>query len=167
MQADWLQATEEQQFRDIIGIGMDTRSIVAHNINERMQCNQHGGCAMMAMGRFFCWSCRDGRGSSRSGSMVLDESWFRRQEDSNSHGIPALGLQQLQLRRHDGLRATWRIFWSLRWLEVHQVNIFWAIDCPASSMENNGLRYHITGRLQLKHVHLHRADCKTLSAGRP
>ncbi len=31
---------------------MDTRSIVAHNINERMQRNQHGGCAMMAMGRF-------------------------------------------------------------------------------------------------------------------
>jgi hypothetical protein len=31
---------------------MDTRSIVAHNINEQMQCNQHGGCAMMAMGRF-------------------------------------------------------------------------------------------------------------------
>jgi hypothetical protein len=32
---------------------METRSIVAHNINERMQQNQHhGGCAMMAMGRF-------------------------------------------------------------------------------------------------------------------
>ncbi len=31
---------------------MDTRSIVAHNINKKMQRNQHGGCAMMAMGRF-------------------------------------------------------------------------------------------------------------------
>jgi hypothetical protein len=31
---------------------MDTRSIVAHNINEQMQRNQHNGCAMMAMGRF-------------------------------------------------------------------------------------------------------------------
>ncbi len=31
---------------------MDTRSIVAHNINEQMQRNQHGGCAMMAMGHF-------------------------------------------------------------------------------------------------------------------
>jgi hypothetical protein len=31
---------------------MDTQSIVAHNINEQMQRNQHGGCAMMAMGRF-------------------------------------------------------------------------------------------------------------------
>jgi hypothetical protein len=30
---------------------MDTQSIVAHNINEQMQRNQHGGCAMMAMGR--------------------------------------------------------------------------------------------------------------------
>ncbi len=31
---------------------MDTQSIVAHNINEQMQQNQHGGCAMMAIGRF-------------------------------------------------------------------------------------------------------------------
>jgi hypothetical protein len=52
MQADWRQATNEQQFRNIIGIGMDTKSIVAHNINERMKRNQHGGCAMMAMARF-------------------------------------------------------------------------------------------------------------------
>ena len=51
-QADWRQATDEQQFRNIIGVGMDTRSVVAHNINERMQRNQHGGCAMMVMGRF-------------------------------------------------------------------------------------------------------------------
>ena len=51
-QVDWHQATDEQQFRNIIGIGMDTRSVVAHNINERMKRNQHGGCAMMAMGRF-------------------------------------------------------------------------------------------------------------------
>jgi hypothetical protein len=48
-QADWRQATKEQQFRNIIGIGMETRSVVFHNINKRMQCNQHGGCAMMAM----------------------------------------------------------------------------------------------------------------------
>ncbi len=51
-QADWRQATDKQQFRNIIGIGMDTRSIVVHNINEQMQRNQHGGCAMMAIGRF-------------------------------------------------------------------------------------------------------------------
>ncbi len=31
---------------------MDTRSVVAHNINEQMKRNQHGGCAMMAMGWF-------------------------------------------------------------------------------------------------------------------
>ncbi len=31
---------------------MDTRSIVAHNISEQMQQNQHGECTMMAMGRF-------------------------------------------------------------------------------------------------------------------
>jgi hypothetical protein len=28
---------------------MDTKSIVAHNFNEQMQQNQHGGCMMMAM----------------------------------------------------------------------------------------------------------------------
>ena len=33
-QADWRQATEEQQFKNILGVGMDTRSIVVHNINE-------------------------------------------------------------------------------------------------------------------------------------
>ena len=51
-QVDWRQATDEQQFRNIIGVGMNTRSVVAHNINERMKRNQHGGCAMMAMGWF-------------------------------------------------------------------------------------------------------------------
>ena len=33
-------------------MGMETRSIVSHNITERMQRNQYGGCTMMAMGRF-------------------------------------------------------------------------------------------------------------------
>jgi hypothetical protein len=33
-------------------MGMETRSIVAHNVYEQMQWNQYGGCAMMAMGRF-------------------------------------------------------------------------------------------------------------------
>ena len=50
--ADWRQATDKQQFRNIKGIGMDTRSVVAHNINEHMKRNQHGRCAMMAMGWF-------------------------------------------------------------------------------------------------------------------
>ena len=50
--ADWCQATDKQQFRNIKGIGMDTRSVVAHNINERMKRNQHGSCAMMASGWF-------------------------------------------------------------------------------------------------------------------
>ncbi len=37
-QADWRQASEaeEQPFRNAIGVGMETRSIVAHNINEQM-----------------------------------------------------------------------------------------------------------------------------------
>jgi hypothetical protein len=33
-------------------MGMETRSIVAYNVNERMQWNQYGGCAIMAMGCF-------------------------------------------------------------------------------------------------------------------
>ncbi len=33
-QVDWCQATNEQQFRNVIGVGMETRSIVAHNVNE-------------------------------------------------------------------------------------------------------------------------------------
>jgi hypothetical protein len=51
-QADWRQATKEQQFRNVIGVGMDTRSIVTHNVNEQMQQNQHGGCIKMVMGCF-------------------------------------------------------------------------------------------------------------------
>jgi hypothetical protein len=51
-QADWCQATDEQQFRNLIGVGMENRSVVAYNVNKRMQRNQHGGCAMMAIGRF-------------------------------------------------------------------------------------------------------------------
>jgi hypothetical protein len=51
-QADWRQATDEQQFRNLIGVGMENRSVVTYNVNERMQRNQHGGCAMMAIGRF-------------------------------------------------------------------------------------------------------------------
>ncbi len=31
---------------------MDTKSIIAHNVNEQMQRNQYGGCVMMAMGCF-------------------------------------------------------------------------------------------------------------------
>jgi hypothetical protein len=51
-QSDWRQATDEQQFRNLIGVGMENRSVVAYNVNERMQRNQHGGCAMMAIGQF-------------------------------------------------------------------------------------------------------------------
>jgi hypothetical protein len=57
-QADWHQASEEQQFRNVIGVGMETRSIVAHNLNERMQWNQYGRCAMMVMGHFSSESSR-------------------------------------------------------------------------------------------------------------
>ena len=49
-QVDWRQATDKQQFRNLIGVGMENRSVVACNINKQIQQNQHGGCAMMAMG---------------------------------------------------------------------------------------------------------------------
>ncbi len=51
-QADWCQASEEQQFRNVIGIEMESRTVVTYNINKQIQQNQHGGCAMMAMGCF-------------------------------------------------------------------------------------------------------------------
>jgi hypothetical protein len=51
-QADWRQATDKQQFRNLIGLGMENRSLVAYNVNECMLRNQHGGCAMMAIGQF-------------------------------------------------------------------------------------------------------------------
>ncbi len=51
-QADWRKASAEQQFRNVIGIGIESRSVVAYNINKQMQQNQHGGCAMMAIGHF-------------------------------------------------------------------------------------------------------------------
>ncbi len=31
---------------------MENRSVVAYNVNERMQRNQHGGCDMMAIEQF-------------------------------------------------------------------------------------------------------------------
>jgi hypothetical protein len=52
-QADWCQASEEQQFGNVISIGMESRSIVVYNINKWMQQNQHSKCAMMAMGHFY------------------------------------------------------------------------------------------------------------------
>ncbi len=36
-QVDWHQATEEQQFKNVIEDGMETRIIIAHNINKQMQ----------------------------------------------------------------------------------------------------------------------------------
>jgi hypothetical protein len=50
-QVDWPQAMEEQQFRNPIGVGMETRIILAHNMSKQMQRNQHGRCAMIEMGQ--------------------------------------------------------------------------------------------------------------------
>jgi hypothetical protein len=41
---------QDQCFHNLFGTGLETRSVVAHNTNERMRPNQYGGCAMMAMG---------------------------------------------------------------------------------------------------------------------
>jgi hypothetical protein len=48
-QTDWQQVPQAQQFHNLFGVGMETRSIVAHNLNERMRLNQFRGCAKMAM----------------------------------------------------------------------------------------------------------------------
>jgi hypothetical protein len=48
-QVDWHQVPESCQFHNLIGAGTQTRSIVVHNVNEKMKVNQYGGCAIMAM----------------------------------------------------------------------------------------------------------------------
>jgi hypothetical protein len=48
-QIDWRIVPRSRWFDKLFGVGTKTRSIVAHNINERMLINQYGGCAIMAM----------------------------------------------------------------------------------------------------------------------
>ena len=48
-QINWRQVPQSRKFHNLFGAGTETRSVVAHNINERMQPNQFGGCAMMAI----------------------------------------------------------------------------------------------------------------------
>ena len=48
-QIDWRQVPQSKKFQNLFGVGTETQSVVAHNINERMRPNQFGGCAMMAM----------------------------------------------------------------------------------------------------------------------
>jgi hypothetical protein len=49
-QIDWRMVPQERRFHNLVGTGLETRSVVAHNINKRILQNQFGGCAMMAMG---------------------------------------------------------------------------------------------------------------------
>jgi hypothetical protein len=49
-QVDWRMVPQDWRFHNLFGRGAETRSIVAHNINERMRTNQFGGCAIMALG---------------------------------------------------------------------------------------------------------------------
>ena len=44
-QIDWRQVPQSRKFHNLFGVGTETRSVVANNINERMQPNQFGGCA--------------------------------------------------------------------------------------------------------------------------
>jgi hypothetical protein len=48
-QVNWRMVPQDQRFHNLFGVGIETRSVVAHNINQRIQQNQFGGCAMMAM----------------------------------------------------------------------------------------------------------------------
>jgi hypothetical protein len=49
-QVDWQMVPQACLFHNLFGVGLETRSVVVHNINKRMQQNQFGGYAMMAMG---------------------------------------------------------------------------------------------------------------------
>jgi hypothetical protein len=124
-QADWRQATEEQQFRNIIGLGMETWSIVAHNIYERMQQNQHGGCAMMAMGRFsgevvelgvnpsglghWCW-LKVGSGNKKTRiDMAYQPSGLK---STNSSGTTVRGQHKRYFEARGNLRSACTIFFE-------------------------------------------------------
>jgi hypothetical protein len=49
-QVDWQMVPQACCFHNLFGVGLETRSVVAHNISKRMQQYQFRGCAMMAMG---------------------------------------------------------------------------------------------------------------------
>jgi hypothetical protein len=42
--------SQTRHFHILFGVGSETCSVVAHDINERVRINQFGGCAIMAMG---------------------------------------------------------------------------------------------------------------------
>jgi hypothetical protein len=92
-QVDWHQASNEQQFRNVIGVGVETRSIVSYNVNEQMQRNQYGGCATMAMGCFSAETIKTGVDPYRLGQWC----WLRvssgDKKSQNSHGLPTLRLK--------------------------------------------------------------------------
>ncbi len=48
-QVDWRMVPNSHRFNNLFGVGTETRSVVAHNINEWMLTNQYGECAIMAM----------------------------------------------------------------------------------------------------------------------
>ncbi len=124
-QADWQQAGEEQQFRNVIGVGMDTRSIVAHNVNERMQQNQHGGCAMMAMGRFsaevvelginltglghWCW-LKVGSGEKKTRIIMAYQS--SGSKSTNSAGTTVREQHEQYFKARGNLRSARTIFFE-------------------------------------------------------
>ena len=51
-QVDWTQANGGIQFRDILGVGEDRRSVAACNTTESIARAQPGGKSMMAFGNF-------------------------------------------------------------------------------------------------------------------
>ena len=127
-----------------------------------MQRNQHGGCAMMAMGRFSAEVVETGvdyYGLGRCcwmkvGSGDKKTQIFMAYQPSGSSSTNLAGTT---------VREQHEWYFEARGnLKSARLNFFWAIDRSASSMENNGRRYYITGRFQWKHVH--RLDCEASSA---
>jgi hypothetical protein len=48
-QIDWRQVPQSGKFHNLFGVGTETWSVVANNINERMRPNQFGVSTMMAL----------------------------------------------------------------------------------------------------------------------
>ena len=129
-----------------------------------MQCNQHGGCAMMAMGQFsskvsktgvdpyklgrWCWM-KVGSGDKTTWIVMA-------YQPSGSNLSTSVGTMVREQNE--------RYFEA--WGDLRPVRkIFLAIDCPDCHLETNGFRYHFTWWLQWER--LLRVHCKTFIAPGP
>jgi hypothetical protein len=137
-QADWRQATDDQQFRNLIGVGMENRSVVGYNVNKCMQRNQHGGFTMMAIRRFssevsetgvdpyklgrWCWM------KVRSGDKAT-QIIMAYQPSGSKSSVSAGTMVRDQHEQYFKARGNL--------CPARMYNIFQAIDRPARHLETN------------------------------